>query len=123
MTTDTHSLARSLRDRLQTTFDAVVDKAAQLCARNGKLDAAKLDEHQWISYELALASADLLAAKTAIAATQISRVDSALALAFATEAIGSLPGRLEGIFLECGLDPRELHALAASGAVAQLRKA
>ena len=54
-----YALAQSLLDRVGTAFDTAVARAAALCARDGKLDAKRLDEHQWICYELALANADL----------------------------------------------------------------
>ncbi|HYC48222.1 MAG TPA: acyl-CoA dehydrogenase family protein [Burkholderiales bacterium] len=115
-------LARALLDRLQQAFDRATDAVALRCARNGRLDAKCLDEHQWVSYELAWASADLLAAQTVVSpTTRTNPTDSALALAFATEAIGSVLRRLEGVFLECGLDAAELHALASSADLARLR--
>src|SRR5262245_58224676 len=117
-----HSRARAILERIQSAFDAAVERAALLCARDGKLDSGRLDAHQWISYELALTSADLLAAKTLVeGATKASGIDSGLALAFATEAIGSMLGRLDGLYLECGLDTRALHEIAGDAQLAQLR--
>ena len=115
------SIARTLLDRLQSAFDAAVQRAAQLCARDGKLDNKRLDAHQWISYELALASADLLAAQTGTSA-EANDIDAGLALAFAAEAIGNVVGRLDGVYLECGLDARELHEIASGADYTELRR-
>lgn len=116
------ALARTLLDRVRQAFDRATHATALLCAHNGRLDAKRLDEHQWISYELALASADLLAARTAVdLASNANSMDTALALAFAADAIGNVLRRLEGIFLECQLDLAQLHALAASAELARLR--
>ena len=120
---DAPTLAHSLLDRLQVAFDAAVHRVALSCASGGKLDPQRLDAQQWVCYELALTSADLLAAQTAIAAdANRSEIDTALALAFATEAIGNVLGRLEGVFLETELDPGELHALSGSREIAALRR-
>ncbi|HEX2828804.1 MAG TPA: acyl-CoA dehydrogenase family protein [Burkholderiales bacterium] len=115
------SLARTLLERLQAAFDAGVQRAAQLASRDGKLDNPRLDAAQWISYELALASADLLAAKTGVS-VDANEIDAGLALAFASEAIGNVVGRLEGVYLECGLDARELHDIASGADFAELRR-
>src|SRR5262245_35104651 len=42
-----------LLEALDAAFDAAVAAVAQRCARHGELDDARLDEHQWSSYELA----------------------------------------------------------------------
>ena len=122
MPENAHTRARTLLARIEAAFDAAVEQAALLCARDGRLDSERLDAHQWISYELALTSADLLSAKTLIDdGTTVSAIDSGLALAFATDAIGSMLGRLESIYLECGLELSSLHAIAADPDLARLR--
>ena len=116
-------LAQILLDRLQIAFNKAVHRVATLCSRDGRLDAKRLDAHQWVCYELALASADLLAAKTLVATkADASAIDRGLAAAFATEAIGSVLDRLQGIFLECDLGPSELHQIAGSTELIRLRK-
>ena len=77
------ALAHSLLDRLGIAFDAAVARTASLCAREGKLDSARLDEHQWICYELALANADLLAGKTLVQLTSGSPADARAGLEWA----------------------------------------
>ena len=122
--TDVRSQAQALLAHLRKSFDAGVHRVAELCAVDGKLDAQRLDDNQWVCYELALASADLLAAETAVSAgTQQSDLDARLALAFAAEAIGSVIAKLETVFLESGLDAAPLHAIASGTDLASLRKA
>ena len=116
-------LAKSLLDRLAAAFDAAVARAALLCARDGKLDAALLDLHQGISYELALADADLLAARTLLARTgNVAPLDAALGLAFVADAIPAVLERLERIHIGADLDSAPLHALAADPALRRLRQ-
>ena len=116
-------LVKVLLDRLQIAFDKAVHRVALLCSRDGRLDAKRLDTHQWVCYELALASADLLAAKTLVGArADVSAIDRGLAAAFATEAIGSVLHRLQGIFVECELGTAELHQIAGSTELGRLRK-
>lgn len=122
------SLAAALLDRLGAAFDRAVDAIAARCARDGKLDAQRLDDNQGLCYELALASADLLAARALVgggstALERASVLDAALGRAYVCEAITSLLGRLEDIFLECEVDAGELHALAASSELRRLRRA
>lgn len=121
--TNCRPLAQSLLDRLAEAFDAATAQVAACCARDGKLDGKLLDRYQWICYELALANADLLAAKTVVAGDEdASPTDAGLALAFATEAIGNVLARLERIYLETELDTLALHALMTSAELATLRR-
>jgi len=91
------ALAQSLLDRLGAAFDTAVARAAVLCARDGKLDYVRLDQHQWICYELALADADLLAGKALVSVgADASEVDGAL---------GSLLRRMQSC--RCWQDWRE----------------
>jgi len=60
----TIATARVLLDTLDAAFDAAVATVALHCAKDGRLDNERLDAQQWASYELALAAADLLAART-----------------------------------------------------------
>jgi (2S)-methylsuccinyl-CoA dehydrogenase len=115
--------AQQLLGRIGSAFDAAVRKAAESCTRDGKLDAKRLDEQQWVSYEIALADADLLAAKSlADGVTNASKLDGGLALAFVTDAIVAIVNRLQGVYLALGLDPRELHAIAATDELRGLRQ-
>ena len=118
-----HTLAQTLLDLLGAAFDAAVARAAVLCARDGKLDPARLDLHQWICYELALADADLLAGKTVVGVSvNASELDGALGAAFATDAIVSVLGRLQGICIAMEVDAHPLQRLAASDDLLRLRR-
>jgi (2S)-methylsuccinyl-CoA dehydrogenase len=117
------TLAAQLLERLQARFDGAVRKTAEVCAHDGKLDSRRLDEQQGVSYEIALANADLLAAKTLVNADQnTSELDAGLGLAFATEAIVAVLNRLQGIYVALGLEAGDLHDVAASDALRTLRE-
>jgi (2S)-methylsuccinyl-CoA dehydrogenase len=117
------TLAQTLLARMRDAFDVALVRVAHACAVDGRLDAQRLEAKQWVCYELALASADLLAAETATAdLAASSALDAGLALAFATDAIGAVLGRLDGVFPEAGLDPAPLHAIAAGPDLARLRR-
>ena len=116
--------AKALLEQLQAFFAQGTRAIALRCAQGGKLDARLLDGNQGLSYELALANADLLAARALVdKGAQVSSLDAALGLAFASEAFDGVLGRLETIFLECGIDDAALRALGASDAARRLRSA
>jgi (2S)-methylsuccinyl-CoA dehydrogenase len=117
-------LARGLLERLSTLFDNAARHTAQLCARGGQLDPDLLDAHQGIEYELALANADLLAARTLMdLGGNISGLDAALGLIFATEAIPAVIERLDRIHIATELDSGALHAITADPGLRRLRHA
>src|SRR5690242_5047843 len=64
--------ARRLLAALRTEFDRTAAALARVCAVDGRLEAARLDERQFASYALALAGADLLAAETAVGASGLA---------------------------------------------------
>ena len=115
----------ALLDCLRQWFDDSTRALAKVCTRNGKLDAGLLDAGQVPSYELAWASADLLAAETVHAAISAgsSDVDQRLALTFVAEAIKSVWDRLENLFLELDLDTAGLHQFLRRPELADLRRA
>jgi (2S)-methylsuccinyl-CoA dehydrogenase len=120
----TIAAAESLLGTLQQAFDAVVGAIAARCAKDGKLDGACLDEQQWASYELAVAAADLLAARTLLdAAGKGSALDRGLAIAHSTEAIGSVMNRLQGVYAAAGMDAAKLNDLARGETLLALRRA
>ncbi len=121
MTAALQSQARALLARTRGQFDAAVRRTAELCSVGGKLDAHSLDEHQGACYELALAAAELLAADTTVAEAS-GELDTALALAFAAEALVAVAARLESVSLDTGLGASEIHALSTSPELAALRK-
>ena len=121
-TAESRAAAKSLLARVRAAFDDAALRAADACAVDGKLDGGRLDEQQWISYELALASADLLAAETAVDQSGDRRaLDAGLALLFAAEAIGAVLAKLETVLLETGGDLAELREIAADADYARLR--
>ncbi|MEO8751380.1 MAG: acyl-CoA dehydrogenase [Casimicrobiaceae bacterium] len=110
--------AMELLQRIDIAFDTALQHVAGLCARDGKLDAKCLDEQQGVSYEIALAKADLLAAQTLISSSaEASELDASLGRAFVAEAIVGVLGRLQGIYIALGLGAGELHAISASDAL------
>jgi len=116
--------AAALLARERECFDAAVLAVARRCAERGRLSAPRLDAQQVVCYELALASAELLAAQTVLAEGSGSTdIDARLALAFAAEAIVAVLGRLEAVVLETELSRAPLQAIAADERLAELRRA
>jgi len=117
--------AGQLLARVRLLFEAAVQALASACCVAGYLRADRLDAHQVVSFELAWACADLLAADTMVAARtdQTSAIDVRLALIFSTDAIAAVLARLDMIYLELGLDLAALQALAAEPAWTALRRA
>ena len=110
--------------RLRALFERGVAVLATRCSVDGKLQARRLDQHQIVSFELAWASADLLAAETVVAALndECSVLDAGLALIFAVDAVSAVLARLEFLYLELELDSAALQALAALPDWASLRR-
>jgi (2S)-methylsuccinyl-CoA dehydrogenase len=121
---DLHLLAADVLRRLRDLFDEAVLQVAHACSEGDRLEASRLDANQYSCYEIAVASADLLAAETVTANTAAgaSSLDRSLALIFACEAVDTVIGRLESVFAEDGIDPRRLHALATGSELAELRR-
>ena len=118
------ALALSLLDQLETVFDGAVGRVAALCSRDGKLAAGLLDAHQWSSYELSLAKADLLAARTLVqAGGNISALDAGLGFAFVADALLSTIARLDAIHLATDLEAGPLQRIASGEELRRLRRA
>jgi (2S)-methylsuccinyl-CoA dehydrogenase len=117
--------ARVLLARLRPLFEGGVAALAQACAPDDKLDSVRLDEQQVATFEIAWASADLLAAETALArlGAGSDALQSRLALIFAVDAIAALLPRLEALYIELGLPLWPLQNLGADAAWATLRGA
>ena len=144
---DLTGVATALLARSRGLFDRAASALAVRCSANGKLDPQRLDAHQFASYELALASADLLAADTAIADSRGAEdgsganfhagsgsayspgagadvgLDLRLALIFAVVAIRSTLARIDNLFLELDLDRSDVDSLSTSVEWAALRRA
>jgi len=118
------AIAARLLGRLRPLFDAAADALAASCAVDGRLNNTRLDQAQVASFELAWASADLLAAETVVRqlGQGSSALDVQLALIFATDAIAAVLARLETLHLEAGTPLAPLQALAADPPWAELRQ-
>jgi (2S)-methylsuccinyl-CoA dehydrogenase len=114
--------ARQAIAALEARFGSLTAALAEACAVNGRLDAARLDQWQPASYELAWARAELLAAAVALD-DDPSGLDARLAATFAVEAILSVRERLIAIALDLGIDPSPLQHLAAGAEFNSLRQA
>ncbi|HSW13998.1 MAG TPA: acyl-CoA dehydrogenase family protein [Solimonas sp.] len=118
------ALARSLIGALLAEFDTISATLALACAPEGSLKGALLDRYQLASYELAMASAELLAAESALNTVDHAVVlDQRLALVFATDAVTSVADRLQTIALELDHDPASIRAVTGGTALARLRRA
>ena len=123
---------------LRAEFDRTAAALARVCANGSALDAERLDERQLASYELALASADLLAAETSVGPIAeadasgarrrrrdpaLDGFDARLALVYAADAVGAVIERLQAIGIELDLDLAPLDRLAADTEWRALRRA
>ena len=115
-------LARSLLDKVRSSFERAVAQTAANCTRDSRLDPVRLDENQWVCYELAMAYADLLTVeKVADAIGRSTKLDARLGLVFMTETFDSIVSRLQGVYSACDLDATILNGLAASTELRRLR--
>ncbi len=96
----------------ERAFEESCGALAAACAPDGKLDAASLDRRQSDCYELAFASSELLAARTALdqsaVATALAR---RLALTFVAEALLSALARLDLIAVSLGMENGDVRAI------------
>ncbi len=116
-------IAQSAVRSLRVVFDRCTVALAAHCAVNGRLDAARLDASQVASFELAWASAELLAAETLLQQLSDDAFDRRLSLTYVIEAIGTVSTRLDALALELDLAVPELKSLAASPELRSVRKA
>lgn len=106
---DLHALLQSVSEQ----FDLVTSALAARCAKDEALDATALDQHQLLSYELAFAASEILAARTFLQAPTAvdGNLQFALARVFAAEAVPNALNRLEGIARETGVELAALRAV------------
>jgi (2S)-methylsuccinyl-CoA dehydrogenase len=117
-----HAQAGILLGQLRRQLDALTVGLAQDCAAGGALDATRLDQQQLPSYDLALASAELLAAETALQETAAEPlVERRLALTCAADAVFAVADRLHSI--AASLDGVELADVAGTAEAQALRRA
>ena len=132
------ALARRVLGALRAEFDRTAASLARACATGATLDSARFDQRQSASYELALASAELLAAETSVgsraAADAATRdgiaaesapdaFDARLSLVYAADAVGAVIARLQAIGIELDLDLAVLDRLATDAEWRALRRA
>lgn len=115
--------ARHILDGVRAQFNTSVLAVAQRCDTGGRLDAQALDARQGVAYELAWASAELLACSTVLQTRPTAAQDQSLALLFATESIAAVLARLEAVAVDEELDLAPLRALGSSPAWTALRRA
>lgn len=110
--------------QLRSVLEQVTRALATRCSRGPVLDAGLLDQLQVPTYELAWASAELLAAERSLQAVNAatSAVDRRLILVFAVEAVTLVLSRLEGICADLDLPDVELHSIAADPKLRALRR-
>lgn len=103
-------------DELDAWLAACVARLADRCSANGVLTPAALDNHQCASYDVALAAAELLAARACISRAS-TPIDLALAPIFLVEAARSALERIESIDHHLGSESRSLRNDAWFGAL------
>jgi len=110
--------------KLRLAFDAGVAALARGCAKDGRIDNARLDMQQVAAFEMAWAGAELLAAETSVATLSPASdpLDVQLALVFTVDAVVSLLDRLDLLYGEAGLAPADVDTLRADAHWQQLRR-
>jgi (2S)-methylsuccinyl-CoA dehydrogenase len=123
-TTSAPETAIKLLAQLRSAVEQATIELAQRCAPNGKLDAALIDAQQVPSFELAWASAELLAAESALRALDphTGELDRRLILIFAAEAITLVRDRLEALSAELGVAGGAIVAVTGDRAFRNLQR-
>jgi (2S)-methylsuccinyl-CoA dehydrogenase len=121
----THSQsALRLLAELRQAVERITGKLARCCAKNGMLEADQLVAQQVASFELAWASAELLAAECALAAVVgTGELDRRLILIFAAEAITLVRDRIELLAAELDVDDPAIKAVTVDAAFRSLQRA
>jgi (2S)-methylsuccinyl-CoA dehydrogenase len=100
-----HRLASDLLEKLRKHLDLATDALAGWCSVDGKLSQPLQDTYQVSCYELALASADVLAAEVACSrAESASELDQSIAYAFIADSIGVASCRLDTVVVDLRLE-------------------
>lgn len=109
--------------QVRITLEDAVSQATKQCSENGRLHSAHLDRHQSVSYEIAWASAELLAAENMYASINPElKLEFCLAIVFAADTIVGTLSRLEKIFIDLDMDLRPLYRIAESDELLMVRK-
>lgn len=102
---DLHQRAGSVLKQIRALLEEAIVAVARRCASDGKLSDKMLDENQLASYEIAMASAEVLAAEVAYSrALRASTLDRGITYVFVADSAVSALGRLETVFVEVGID-------------------
>lgn len=101
-------------------FEVVVAKALshvkQQCEKAGKVNAGLLDQHQQVTADLAVSTAELQCARTYLGyAGSLGDLERGLSEAFAAEALNNIRLRLTRCASDFGLDAQDVIALDVSG--------
>jgi (2S)-methylsuccinyl-CoA dehydrogenase len=119
---ETFASANTVLARIRWLLDEAVCAVVRSCTVADKLDAKRLDDYQPASYEIAFASAELLAAEEAcMADANATEIDAHLSLAFAAEAITNVIGRLDALYIDLGIPSTGLHAESQGIELTRLR--
>jgi (2S)-methylsuccinyl-CoA dehydrogenase len=109
-----HQLASGLLKDVRMHLDRATDALADWCSVDGKLRQPLLDTYQVSSYEIALASADILAAEVAWErAPSASELDQSIAYAFIADSMVLASGRLETVLVDLRLEDFRAPSFAA----------
>jgi (2S)-methylsuccinyl-CoA dehydrogenase len=113
---------RDLLAQLHTFFELAVQGLAKRCSVAGVLDSELVDQYQPACFELAWASADLLAAETIMSTeAATSALNTQLSLCFAADAIQAITQRLESIYRDLGMDASALSAFSVAAQFSDLK--
>jgi len=117
-----HDLIAAVTDALTTASRHL----ASVCTVDGRIDGARLDEHQTAAYDLASLSSALVAARALSDLGTPDELQSRLALVAAADVAADLLGRVAGREADYGLEPDALaaasKALAAGRDIALLEE-
>jgi (2S)-methylsuccinyl-CoA dehydrogenase len=116
--------AKSMLALARAALDAATLALARSCAREGKLDNARLDAQQLASFELAWAAAELLAAEIGLQALDpdCDELQMRLALVFSVDAMVSVLDKLEVVCAEAGHDGEAVRRLRNDAQWNELRR-
>lgn len=116
--------AKAITDELRSILADAARALALACSRSGQLDSAALDRQQVPSYELAWATAELLAAEQVVdaALSQSLELNRRVALVYVAEAIVLVRDRLELILLELDRPALVLQSLCNGPRVREFRR-
>jgi (2S)-methylsuccinyl-CoA dehydrogenase len=109
--------ALQLIESVDNLLAIALSHVKQQCLVNGRVDSNRLDQHQLICFDLAVSTAEMMAADSvlryALKISDTSGIEGALALAFTAEAIGNSSNRLYARSADSGITRNELDRVFA----------